>query len=111
MASEHTLRSKFAFCHFTDRDEFAPRGRVHFGGRQRRVPAAQDDRVAHPEPMRLIVAHRNMRQVGKRLAGIDQIIVEGGKSFRIVLDLLQRHEIGERDHVLLAEGGNEGATE
>lgn len=96
MGGENSLRPELALGDFADRHELALGRGIGLWRGQRSVASTQDDRVAHPQPVRLVVIDGDMRQVGQGLSRVDQIRVERGETFRIVLDRLQGDEIGER---------------
>src|SRR3546814_7117219 len=71
-SAEDPLRPKLALTDLADGNQLPPHRRVSLRFRQGSVAPTDDDGVAHPDPVRLIVRQGEMRQVRECFRCIDQ---------------------------------------
>ena len=77
---KHPLRLEHAGLDRADRDQPAARGGAGFLGLDRRVAAADDDRIAEPDAVAASSVTRDLRQAFERCAGVDQQASSAAKS-------------------------------
>lgn len=110
-SAEDALRTEFALANLADCDQLATGCGVGFAFGNRRIPPTHEDRIAHLQPVCLVVVDDEMRQRRKRFARVDQKGVQCSKSLVRVLDCLERDEIGKRHHCFFGKGRNKTAAQ
>ena len=111
MASgEDAARMEFTAGDLADRDQLAAGSRHGFRFGDRGIAPAHDNRIAHAQPMRLVVGDAQLRQGRQRFGRIAEEDIQGGQPFIAIFNGFERHEFREWNHRLLGKRGDEGSA-